>query len=155
MSMKIAIIIERANVVLGGAERSVLELATALSSLELDVHILAAKGQTNTKSIHLLCQNTPGRRVSYFTFAKALKSHLSQNPYDVIHSVLPFHFVDLYQPRGGTYAQSILRNAASYQNRYLASYKKMTAFANFRRTILLQAERKLCKDVNTASMTSA
>jgi len=148
MRMKIAIVIERSNVVLGGAERSVLELTTALSALGLDVHILAAKGQTNAKSIHLLCQNAPGKRASYFTFVKALKKHLSQNPYDIIHSVLPFHFVDLYQPRGGTYAQSILRNAASYQNKFLASYKKMTAFANFRRTILLQAERKLCKDPN-------
>jgi len=146
--MKIAIIIERANVVLGGAERSVLELATALSALGLDVHILAAKGQTNAKSIHLLCQNAPGKRASYFTFAKALKNHLYRNPYDLIHSVLPFGFVDVYQPRGGTYAQSILRNAASYRNKFLVSYKKMTAFANFRRTIFLRAEKKLCKDPN-------
>ncbi|UCE98738.1 MAG: glycosyltransferase family 4 protein [Planctomycetota bacterium] len=148
MQIKIAIIIERANIVLGGAERSVLELATGLSSLKLDVHILAAKGQANAKSIHLLCQNTPGKRVSYFTFARELKKHLSQNHYDIIHSVLPFAFADVYQPRGGTYAQSILRNAASYQNKFFASYKKITAFANFRRTILLRAEKKLCKDQN-------
>jgi len=144
--MKIAIIIERADVVLGGAERSVLELATALSTLGLDVHILAAKGQESVKSIHLLCQNVSKKRVSYFTFAKALKKHLSQNPYDIIHSVLPFDFVDVYQPRGGAYAQASSRNAASYQNSFLVSYKKITAFANFRRTILLQAEKKLCKN---------
>jgi len=146
--MKIALIIERADVVLGGAERSVLELATALSTLGLDIHILAAKGQKSAKNIHLLCQNTPGKRVSYSTFAKALKKHLSQNPYDIIHSVLPFDFIDVYQPRGGTYAQASSRNAASYQNSFLVSYKKITAFANFSRTILLRAERKLCKDPN-------
>ena len=75
-----------------------------------------------------------------------MKQHLSENRYSLIHSVLPFDFADIYQPRGGTYAESIVRNAASYQNKFLSSYKKLTAFANFRRTRLLQAERQLCKE---------
>jgi UDP-glucose:(heptosyl)LPS alpha-1,3-glucosyltransferase len=145
---KIALIIERIDIALGGAERSVLELATALSALRLKVDILAAKGQANAKDIHILCQNTLGKRTCYFTFAKALKKHLSENHYDIIHSVLPFDFADVYQPRGGSFAEAILRNAASYQNRIIELYKRITAFANFRRAILLRAERKLCKDSN-------
>ena len=146
MKKKIAIIIERANIALGGAERSVFELATALSAHGLEVDILAAKGQTNAKNIHILCQEQQGKRTCYFTFAKALREHLAENRYCLIHSVLPFDFADVYQPRGGSFAESILRNAASYQNKLIASYKRMTAFANFRRTILLRAERKLCKN---------
>jgi len=115
MYKKIAIIIERANIVLGGAERSVFELTTALSGLGYETHILAAKGQTEAKNIHILCQDKPGKRTGYFTFAEALRKHLSANQYSLIHSVLPFDFADVYQPRGGTYAESILRNAASYQ----------------------------------------
>jgi UDP-glucose:(heptosyl)LPS alpha-1,3-glucosyltransferase len=149
MKMKIAIIIERANIILGGAERSVFELATALSSQDIDVHILAAKGQTNAKDIHLLCQKRPGKRVPLHTFAKAIRKHLAENHYDIIHSVLPFAFADVYQPRGGTFAESILRNAASYQNNLLSTYKRATAFANFRRTLLLRAERKLCRNQNS------
>ena len=145
---KIALIIERTDIALGGAERSVFELATALSALGLKVDILAAKGQTNAKNIHILCKNTPGKRTCYFTFAKVLKKHLSENHYDVIHSVLPFDFADVYQPRGGSFAESILRNAVSYQNKFIESYKRITAFANLRRTILLRAERRLCKDSN-------
>ncbi|GAG00876.1 unnamed protein product, partial [marine sediment metagenome] len=133
MNKNIAIIIERANIVLGGAERSVFELTTALSGLGLETHILAAKGQTEAKNIHILCGDRPGKRVCYFTFAKALRKHLSENQYSLIHSVLPFDFADVYQPRGGTYAESILRNAASYQNKLLESYKRLTAFTNFRR----------------------
>jgi UDP-glucose:(heptosyl)LPS alpha-1,3-glucosyltransferase len=146
--MKIALIIERIDTALGGAERSTFELAAALSALGLEVDILAAKGQTNTKNIHILCQNTPGKRTCYFTFAKALKKHLSENHYRLIHSILPFDFADVYQPRAGCFAESILRNAASYQNKIIEFYKRITAFANFRRTILLRAERKLCKDSN-------
>ena len=133
---------------LGGAERSVLELATTLPALGFEVDILAAKGQTNAKNIHILCQERAGKRTCYFTFAKALKKHLSENSYDIIHSVLPFDFADVYQPRGGSFAESILRNAASYQNKFIARYKRLTACANFRRTILLRAERKLCRNPN-------
>ncbi|MGA1980182.1 MAG: glycosyltransferase family 4 protein [Sedimentisphaerales bacterium] len=145
---KVAMIIERIDIALGGAERSVFELAAALSTLGLEVDILAAKGQTNAKNIHILCQDTPGKRTCYFTFAKALKKHLSENHYDIIHSILPFDFADVYQPRAGCFAESVLRNAASYQNKIIELYKRITAFANFRRDILLRAERKLCKDSN-------
>jgi UDP-glucose:(heptosyl)LPS alpha-1,3-glucosyltransferase len=148
MKKKIALIIERADIALGGAERSAFELATVLPAYGLKVDILAARGQTNAENIHILCRNGSGKRTCYFTFAKALKKHLSENQYDIIHSVLPFAFADVYQPRGGSYRESILRNAASFQNGFLESYKKMTAFANFRRTILLRAERKLCRDSN-------
>jgi len=144
MKRKIAIIIERADITLGGAERSVFEMAGALSALGHDVEIIAAKGQTSSKNIRVLCQDKPGRRACYFTFKKALKEHLSENHYDIIHSVLPFDFADVYQPRGGTYIESTLRNAASYQNRFTESCKKLTAFTNVRRTILRRAERKLC-----------
>ena len=148
MKKKIALIIERADITLGGAERSAFELATVLPAHGFEVDILAARGQTNAENIHILCRHGPGKRTCYFTFAKALKKHLSENQYDIIHSVLPFAFADVYQPRGGSYRESILRNAASFQNGFLESYKKMTAFANFRRTILLRAERKLCRDSN-------
>lgn len=145
MNKKIAIITERAKAELGGAERSIFELAEALRENGLEVDILAAKGKTDAANVRIIFQHRAGKRVSYFTFTKALRKYFSENHYDLIHSVLPFEFVDVYQPRGGTYAESILRNAASYENKFLESYKRMTALANIRRTTLLCAERKLCK----------
>jgi UDP-glucose:(heptosyl)LPS alpha-1,3-glucosyltransferase len=144
MKMKVAIITERADIALGGAERSVFELADALSERGLEVDILAATGQTTDKNTHILFKNSSAKRTCYFKFAKALKKHLAENHYDIVHSVLPFDFADVYQPRGGTYAESILRNIASYQNKFIESYKRVTAYVNLRRTILLQAEKKLC-----------
>lgn len=146
MKKKIAIIIERADITLGGAERSVFELSTALISLGHEVDILAAKGQTNTKNIHILCGDTGGKRTCHHAFAKAIKKHLSNKNYDIIHSALPFDFADLYQPRGGSYTESVRRNAASYENNFIESYKRLTAFANLRRTALLRAEKKLCQN---------
>lgn len=146
MKRKIAIIIERADIALGGAERSVFELASALSARGLQVDILAAKGRTKAKDIHILCQTRLGRRTWLPTFARAIKKHLAENHYDIVHSVLPFDFADVYQPRGGSFAEAILRNASSYQNKFVQNYKRATAFANFRRVVLLHAEKKLCNN---------
>ncbi|MHC4645036.1 MAG: glycosyltransferase family 4 protein [Planctomycetota bacterium] len=142
--MKIAIIIERTNIRLGGAERSVFELAGALAALGHQVTTLAAKGPTGAKSIRILCQNQRAKRTRHSTFAKVLKKYLAENSFDIVHSVLPFDFADVYQPRAGSVAESVLRNAASYQNNLLASYKRVTALANLRRTGLLWAEKRLC-----------
>ena len=145
MALKIAIIIERADIRLGGAERSVLELRAALSALGHSVDVLAAKGQATGRNIHILCRSDAGKRMNFFTFGKTLREFLAENKYDIIHSVLPFEFADVYQPRGGTYAETIVRSAASYQNKFVEFYKKTFSVANSRRTTLLRAERKLAQ----------
>lgn len=146
--MKVAVIIERADIALGGAERSAFELTGKMSQLGPQVDLLAAKGRANSKNMHVLCADRPGKRVSLAVFAQALKNHFSANHYDIIHSILPFSFADVYQPRGGSYPESIIRNAASYQSRFASAYKKATAFANLRRGQLLRAEKALCMDPN-------
>jgi len=143
MKQKIAIIIERADVELGGAERSVSELAEALGALDYDTHILAAKGRAGNETVHILCGDLPGKRTDYGAFARALRKYIEGNHYDIIHSVLPFDFADIYQPRSGTFAESIIRKAATYRCPVLQAIKKWTAFFNFRRTIWLGAERRL------------
>ena len=95
-------------------------------------------------NFHALCQDTPGKRVTLAAFDTALRRHLAQTRYDVIHSVLPFEFADLYQPRGGTYAEAAIRNAASYSNPLIRAWKRATAGLNSRRKELLRAERRLC-----------
>jgi len=146
--MKIAIITERADVKLGGAERSVLELRAALSAIGHQVDIIAAKGTATGKNMHVLCQSNSGKRTNYFIYDKAIREFLQNNKFDIIHSVLPFDYADVYQPRGGSYAETIVRNAASYQNKFVEFYKNMFSVFNSRRTTLLQAERKLAQAKN-------
>ncbi len=143
MKPKIALIIERADVLLGGAERSVLELAEAVGGLGYEVHILAAKGRTDAGNIHILCGNSRGKRTGLAAFGTAIKRHLAENHYDVIHSTLPLAFADIYQPRGGTYVEAVIRNAASYESHRMRIFKRAASIANFRRTSLLRAEKKL------------
>jgi UDP-glucose:(heptosyl)LPS alpha-1,3-glucosyltransferase len=148
--IKVALIIERADIALGGAERSVFELAARLSMLNVKVTVLAAKGEMDAKNVKVLCGNVPGKRTSLKQFEMALIDHLTKNEYDIVHSTLPFSFADVYQPRGGAYPEAIVRNAASYGNKIISSIKLITHYANIQRSELLNAERKLCaKSSNT------
>lgn len=144
--MKVAIIIERYDISLGGAEWLVFELASALSQLGVDVDILAAQGNSNADNVRILCPADNSKRISLASFAKLISNYIARNHYDIIHSAIPLTFADVYQPPGGSFAEAIIRNAASYRNQFVFSYKKATAFTNWRRTEMLWTEKKLCRN---------
>ncbi len=143
--MKVALITERTDVTLGGAERSVAELGEALAGAGVDVTTIAATGRPTNQDTRIVFPKAT-KRVPLSKFKVSLQKHFKKHHYDIIHSVIPFRFVDVYQPRGGSYAEAIIRNAASYQSRSLQTYKKITARANRRRSALLKSEKALCKD---------
>ena len=144
--MKVAITIERYDISLGGAEWLVFELASALSQLGVDVDILAAQGNSNADNVHFLCPTGHGKRISLASFAKLVSNYTARNHYDIIHSAVPLTFADVYQPPGGSFAETIIRNAASYRNKLVFSYKTALAFTNWRRTEMLLAEKSLCRN---------
>ena len=144
--MKVAVIIKRYDISLGGAEWLVFELVSALSQLGLDVEVLAAEANVTSPNIHVLCQNSHGKHISLGFFSKIVRQYLAKNHFDIVHSVIPLTFTDVYQPPGGSFAETIIRNAASYNNRFINYYKKATAFTNLRRTGAMLAEKNLCKN---------
>lgn len=146
--MKVAIITEKSDVSLGGAERSVFEMSSALINNGIDVTILTAKGTSHTKYIKPLCQEIPGKRISLSSFTNAIHKHFVESKYDIVHSILPIDFADVYQPRSGSCPASIERNAATYENGLIAAFKRSTAFLNFRRSELAAAEKRLCEKPN-------
>jgi glycosyltransferase involved in cell wall biosynthesis len=146
--MKVAIIIERYDISLGGAEWLVYELASALSQLGVDVDILAAQGKNSATNVRILCPEGQSKRISLSSFAKLTSNYLDRNHYDIIHSLIPLTFADAYQPPGGSFAEAIIRNAESYRNKLICSYKKATALTNWRRTEMVLAEKKLCRNPN-------
>lgn len=143
--MKIAIVIERADIKLGGAERSVTELTRALNNTGHETTLIAGTGESNQENIHIL---KPGvqKRIEFDELKSLLKEHVSQNHYDIIHSTLPIGFADIYQPRGGSYRAAMLCNCDSYPNPLVRSVKKMTHTLNSRRTRLIRAEEAICND---------
>jgi UDP-glucose:(heptosyl)LPS alpha-1,3-glucosyltransferase len=53
---------------------------------------------------------------------------------------------DVYQPRGGSYPEALARNIASFENKFIEFFKKLTSFANLRRNQFLKAEKKICRN---------
>jgi len=141
--MRTAIIIERTSVRLGGAERSIAELTQELTRRGIDVRILAASGQAGPNTT-VLCGGG-NKRTGLNTFAKAIKAYISDNRFDIIHSTLPFDFADIYQPRGGSFKEAMLGNAASCSSAFLRTFKRITHFANIGRTACIRAERRICR----------
>lgn len=141
--LKVAVIIERADTALGGAERSVSELAAELRRQGAEAAILAAKGTPSENTI-ILCEDYPGKRIPLKVFEKALQKHLREHTYDIVHSTLPLAIADVYQPRGGCYREAMLRNIASYPSSCQRTLKHWTHRLNLHRTQYLDAEKKLC-----------
>jgi UDP-glucose:(heptosyl)LPS alpha-1,3-glucosyltransferase len=146
--MKVAIIAERAGVSRGGAERSVLEMSDALIANGVDVTLHTAQGRAPVPWIKPVCAEAAVLRISFYNFANAIRRHLTQNRYDVIHSILPMELADVYQPRSGSYPATIARHGAAYQNNITAALKRATSSFNFRRLTLARAEKRLCKNLN-------
>jgi len=143
--MKVALVIERYDIALGGAERSIFELSAALEKAGLEVDILAAKGESRSLNVHILCGGRKGR-TALPEFTSAVREHIDRHNYDIVHCTLPMPFADVYQPRGGTYAETIIRNAASYRNGVIAWLKQGTSWLNLRRLEALRVEKALCCD---------
>jgi len=152
--IKVAIIIERADTDLGGAEKSIFQLAAALTKSGVDVTVLAAKANSDLPNVTQLCGDITGKRIALSVFASAIKQHLQQNTYDILHSTLPLDFADIYQPRGGSYLEAMIRNADSWLGKVTARFKKLTHFTNFRRAGLIRSEKKLCLDCPTVTITA-
>ena len=72
--IKVALIIERANIALGGAERSILELTEALAALGADVTLLAATGDCDAANIKVLCEDNGSGRTSLAKFGVAINT---------------------------------------------------------------------------------
>lgn len=144
--MKLALITERIDPSLGGAERSVSELSEELRELGIDVTLLVAKGQSDLKHIKVLCCDQPKKRITFRVFNQALQQHLRDNHYDIVHSVLPFSAADVYQPRSGNYKEAMIRHTASYRNLAISNLKLLTHWINRRRYQWLKAEQELCSE---------
>jgi len=143
--MKIALVIERFNVALGGAERSVYEIAEQLKKMGAEVTILASVAPANADGVLSLCGDNPDKRVSFKAYRAALEAHLRTADYDIVHSTLPMMSADVYQPMGGSYIETYLRNAASYPNPWVSAFKRSTYFLNAKRMQYLHAEQDVCQ----------
>jgi len=148
--MKIALVLEKFTISRGGAERSTYELACALTELGADVTLLAGKINAGglddlpfrTRQLDI---NGMTRTQRWHSLERAITVHVSQNKYDVVHSMAPLFAADVYQPRGGSILHSSSRHIRSYNNPVSAVVKRVTAWLNMGRRARINSERAICQ----------
>ncbi len=153
--MRIAILQQHVDVRRGGAETSTLELAGHLLQLGLDVTVVcqavgedegatadepAPKARPPLLTLPRRGRTRVGRTLAYLRDVQAL---LRARQFDVVHAVTPSLAADVYQPRGGTYAETIRRTLARVRPGAWRAVKRLARRFNVSQRLLHRIERRL------------
>lgn len=147
--MRVAIVQEHVDVRRGGAETSTVEMARQLAALGPSVTILCRHPRPDPfveENVTIWPIATPQRtRLGQtYHFVKTVQQVCRREPFDIVHAVTPCLSANVYQPRGGTYAETIARSLAPAPSsvRWLRALGRRF---NMRQRFLLRLERLLLR----------
>lgn len=148
--MKVALVIEHLEPARGGAETSTLEIARLLSAAGQDVTVITAGGTAECadggRSGAFRVESLPvegwSRARRTRAFLEAAERRVAGGAFDVVHAITPLRVADVYQPRGGTYLETI-RRSVERGTPAARLVRRIARRLNFRQRMLLRAEREL------------
>lgn len=143
--MRIALVSEWLDAWRGGAETSTFQFIHHLlaEGVEVDVVTRSRLSPIPGLRVHVVpvIGLTRAQRSSAFSRrAQALAAGLGA---DLVHAISPCLGADVYQPRGGTVAESIERNLALLSSPAARSLKRWANRFNFKQRFALDIERRL------------
>jgi UDP-glucose:(heptosyl)LPS alpha-1,3-glucosyltransferase len=151
--MRIAIIQETVDAQRGGAETSTLEMARRLAELGQDVTVVcsgrgaASAGESTpggaTVRIHAIEPSTAGRYRRTREFVQRAEAYCTSQLFDVIHAVTPVACATVYQPRGGTYRETVRQSTAMAGGPLARALRRLGRRFNRRQRYLLSLEEVL------------
>jgi UDP-glucose:(heptosyl)LPS alpha-1,3-glucosyltransferase len=158
--MKVAIVQEHVDPQRGGAETSTLEMARELAALDLDVTVVcaaregaSAAGATADAAVadgvrlHRLPVYGASRTRRTVQFVAAADRFARQQRFDIIHAVTPCFSCNVYQPRGGTYVETVERSIARSRTAIGRLVRRIGRRLNYRQRFLLLVERDRLSDL--------
>jgi len=160
--MRVAIVQEHVDPQRGGAETSTLQMARHLAALGLDVSVVcsaagpaSAEPQASTDvgprgsqpAARLSMRQIPcggGSRVARTVrFVSEADQLCRLEGFDIVHAVTPCLSASVYQPRGGTYVETVARSVARARTPVGRFIKRIARRFNRRQRLLLLLEREL------------
>ncbi|MBU0638771.1 MAG: glycosyltransferase family 4 protein [Planctomycetes bacterium] len=149
--MKVALVQEHIDPRRGGAETSTLEMARHLAARGLDVTVVcsassAAETERVPKSaynVHPLSIPGTSRTQRTISFVSAADQFCRMAGFDVVHAVTPCLSASIYQPRGGTYVETVRRSVRLGRSPVGRLLKWVGRRFNQRQRFLLLLEREL------------
>ena len=143
--MKVALIAEWLDPWRGGAETSTQQFIHQLADSGVELHVFTRSRPSPTPGmqVHTVSGASMSRTRTSVTFTHRVERLLESGSFDVVHAVSPCLSADIYQPRGGTVAETIERNIALRRNGAAQSVKRCANQFNFKQRYMLSLERKL------------
>ena len=149
--MRIAIVIEKYDATGGGNERSTHQIAQQLASRGHHVTILcesAAETSAGSKPVSIEPASTGSTRsaTGLKRFAAWAESRIAKGGFDVSLSMITAVVADVMQPRGGTVAETQLRNVALRRNAVSRAFKQTSLKLNPKQRAMLALEQRAMRD---------
>lgn len=146
--MKVALVAEWLDAWRGGAETSTLQFMHHLMDRGVELHVYTRSRPSPTPGlvVHTISGASMSRTRRSVTFTTRADRLLEEQDYDVVHAVTPCRNATIYQPRGGTVAETVERNLALRRHAATRSLKRCANRFNFKQQYMLGLERELFHD---------
>lgn len=143
--MKVALVAEWLDPWRGGAETSTTQFAHHLVGNGVEVHVFTRSRPSPAPglNVHTVSGAAMSRTRRSVTFAHRVERRLRSSSFDLVHAISPLRGADIYQPRGGTAAETIERNLALLGSRPARALKRYANHFNFKQRYLLAMERQM------------
>lgn len=143
--MKVALVSEWLDPWRGGAETSTLQFLHHLMDAGVEVHVVTRSRPAPAPGlcVHTVAGASMSRMRNSVTFPRRVAGILREQSFDVVHAISPCPGVDVYQPRGGTVAETIERNIALRESPSGRRFKRYASRLNLKQRFMLRTERKL------------
>ncbi len=146
--MKITIVQEQVDTSRGGAETSTVEMARHLAALGLNVHVVCRADNSTPfvdQNVTFLPIGTTGRgrALQTYQFIQGVHRLCRVEDFDIVHAVTPCLSATVYQPRGGTYVETVRRTLARVRPAPWRWAKGLGRRFNVRQRFLARIERLL------------
>ena len=148
--MRVALIVEWLDAWRGGAETSTLQFLHHLLEFgcDIDVYTRSSAPSRPRLTIHTVDAGGPTRAFKTLSFSRRADAAVREKQYDVVHAITPALSADVYQPRGGTYAETIARNKVLPQSRPRRAARSALQLFKFKQRLMLNLERRLFANSN-------
>lgn len=142
--MKVALVIEWIDPWRGGAETSTSQFVRHLLEHDVELTIVTRSRLSPTPGmkVHTLTAKTPLRARQTLVFGRKAAALVHREQFDLVHAITACTAADLYEPRGGTVAESIQRNLALRRPGMARQIKQAANRLNHKQRLMLQLERR-------------
>ena len=143
--MKVALVVEWLDPWRGGAETSTRQFLRHMVDLGVEVEVFTRSRSASAPglTIHTVRSSSTSRMRSSTLFPHRAAAAVRRRACDLVHSIVPCPAADLYQPRGGTVAETIERNIALRRSEAARRWKRLVNRFNVKQRSRLRLERAL------------